>query len=1621
MNYLTLKMRLIFGLIFSFMFSGLGMLHAQVTLTASGGTGTGTFLTVNDAFAAINAGTHQGSVVISINGNTTEPAVAVPLLASGQGTASYSSILIKPTVVSVISATPIATNGAVLVLDGADNVTIDGSITVGGTTRDLTIQNLAANTLTYQYVVRLIGRTTLGLGCVNDVIKNTNIIGSTAGNSGYSGSTVTTTYGIFCAGSTATSTYTSSGFNYDTLLIENNFINNCHVAITVNGSASPNQCDNNLITKNVIGSTTLANSVALRGIYVSQHTNSVISENVISNISVNTSNTVAGIDLAGTASSGCTITRNHISEVASITTSGYGAYGINIQGGSAHVVSNNVIHSIYTTNYSSTSTTFNAFGIRISAGTGIGVYYNSVNIAGNYTTAPTAGAASAAFCVTSTAATFTANNNIFNNITSTVTTGVKAFPSIWLPASYNFLNGNLDNNFYGGTNDADHFVGKIGVTNGTGLYANLGAWKTISQVNNPTNDFSSFPATTAPAPYTSATDLVIPSGTVTPCESGGIAIPALGLPNIDFLGINRPAGSGTLPDIGAYEFSGVLGDFFAPVVVSVSATPTAEQCSPVVHVVTANITDSVGVFSATLAYTYSGVAQTAIPMTLTSGTAQNGTWTGTIPAAATTNVPVTFSVTAADTINNISSAVNGPSYNDGTLTLTAGTDQTITLGSNAILTAVSNNPNETPVFISEVILFKTGTGQGTYPAYIGTGDNDFIELTNFGTTSADISGWQIQLVGATNGTFTIPAGAIIPAGQTAFFGVGSVDASSPTNLFYAMGLTTFSSTSALGVILKKPSGQIQDAFAANSYTFLPASGVTTALWSGNTPSGSGACGYIRTALVDNNLASDWVVTSASALSTPAAQNVAFTPITPAASYVWTPGGATTASITVSPAPVGTYSYAVSYSNGICTVSDTVVVTVVAPITPVADFSGAPLSIAAGANVTFTDLSANLPSSWSWVITPSAGVVYTSGTSSTSQNPVVTFNNAGNYTVQLTASNSAGTDDSIKVNYVIVSACGATVSNTADTDIGNVTFAGINQGTATPVLSNPAATGTYSNFNAGPQASVEKGGFYPISLSQITSGATFYSAWFNVFIDWNGDGVFDPITERAFTSAAATSGTTPTQTGTIAVPSNAVVGPRYMRVILDEGGSATSGPCTSFSYGEIEDYIVNVVCPTTFIAPAAPAVSVCTGSTATLSATSSYSGSIVNWYANATGGSPLATGLSFTSPVLTANTTYYVSDSIHGCGVSLRTPVSVTVNQPSSAVQTVVNCGTYVWPFNGVSYTASGSYVDTIPNALGCDSIVTLNLTINQATSATQTVVNCGAYVWPFNGASYTTSGTYVDTIPNAVGCDSIVTLNLTINQATAATQTVTSCGAYTWSFNGVNYPSSGTYIDTIPNAAGCDSVVTLVLTVNQASASTETVTSCGDYTDNAGMTYTTSGTYIDTLVAANGCDSIVTLNLTIINLDLTVTATSPTLTSNEVGAGASYQWIDCGNGNTPIAGETNASFTATANGSYAVIVTKNNCSDTSACQVVGNIGIDELADVIDAIILPNPAVDFFRVQFDAATQVEMEILDAQGKVVRMKSTIQSNDKIDIRSLEHGVYFVRLTSAEGNRLERIVKN
>lgn len=384
-----------------------------------------------------------------------------------------------------------------------------------------------------------------------------------------------------------------------------------------------------------------------------------------------------------------------------------------------------------------------------------------------------------------------------------------------------------------------------------------------------------------------------------------------------------------------------------------------------------------------------------------------------------------------------------------------------------------------------------------------------------------------------------------------------------------------------------------------------------------------------------------------------------------------------------------------------------------------------------------------------------------------------------------------------------------------------------------------------------------------------------------------------------------------------------------------------------------------------------------------------------------------------------NATHVLSNAV-GCDSIVTLNLTITNN--SFHTDVVAACDSYTW-IDGVTYTENNSTATHIlTNAAGCDSIVSLALTIGADNSGVDVATACESYTW-IDGITYTSSNnSATHTLTNVAGCDSIVQLNLTItNAANTGTDYISACDNYTW-IDGVTYTSSNnsaTYVLT--NVAGCDSTITLDLTLNTSSYETDVITACGEYTWIDGLTYNSSNnSAVYVLTNATGCDSVVTLNLTIPVVDVSIASNLTVLTANQENA--SYQWLDCNNGMTPIPNENGQSFNAQSNGSYAVEITYDNCTDTSACELVSQVGTEDFTKH-KVSIYPNPTNGEFKVLFGmSASNVLYTIYSAEGRVIQQGKLVSGDElNLDLSKESMGIYFLKLNENNETATYKIVKN
>jgi len=355
-------------------------------------------------------------------------------------------------------------------------------------------------------------------------------------------------------------------------------------------------------------------------------------------------------------------------------------------------------------------------------------------------------------------------------------------------------------------------------------------------------------------------------------------------------------------------------------------------------------------------------------------------------------------------------------------------------------------------------------------------------------------------------------------------------------------------------------------------------------------------------------------------------------------------------MSIDPSDDATFWYTTEYSNGGWSWATQIASFVFTPpvvVAPIADFSGSPVSVMEGQNVSFTDLSTNLPTSWSWS--------FPGGTPSTSteKNPVVSYPATGTYSVSLTASNSAGSDAITKANYItvtpfVINYCASKGSNTSSEWINSFSFGSFTK--------TSGSNGGYGDFTS-PAISAESGQSYSLTLTPGYSGRSRSEYWV-IWIDFNMDGDFLDSGESAF-SANAKKGAV---LGTLTIPAG-LEGQTRMRVTMKYNALPSS--CELFTYGEVEDYTLQLSVPV----PQAPVANL-SGTPTIVSVGNSVqftdlsTNDPTSWSWAFTGGTPSSSTAQ--NPLVTYNTvgTFAVSlTATNGVGSNTKTVAGyITVNE-----------------------------------------------------------------------------------------------------------------------------------------------------------------------------------------------------------------------------------------------------------------------------------------------------------------------------------------------------------------------
>jgi hypothetical protein len=333
------------------------------------------------------------------------------------------------------------------------------------------------------------------------------------------------------------------------------------------------------------------------------------------------------------------------------------------------------------------------------------------------------------------------------------------------------------------------------------------------------------------------------------------------------------------------------------------------------------------------------------------------------------------------------------------------------------------------------------------------------------------------------------------------------------------------------------------------------------------------------------------------------------------------------------------------------------------------------------------------------------------------------------------------------------------------------------------------------------------------------------------------------------------------------------------------------------------------------------------------------------------------------------------------------------------------------------------------------------------TSAAITVSAAGTYTVTDNTGCGGTS-TPVTVVVNANPTAPVITANGPVSFCDGENVTLTSSAATgnSWSTAAmtpsITVSEAGTYTVTHTDANGCFAmsapttvVVNEIPTVNAGTDISVcagqpvvlTASGSGTFTWNNGVSqatpFTPETTASYTVTVDNGsCTNTDVVLVTVIPVPVAVATLTNAATLAGTPAGqAAYQWYNCAT-NQPIAGATSATYTATANGSYSVLVTNaSGCNDMSSCVAVSTLGVGEQTADLPITLYPNPTNGKVVVSLGAILSADVTVYDAQGKRISTLDNVQEGTIIDLGSFETGVYVIHVATEQGVHIARIVKN
>lgn len=349
--------------------------------------------------------------------------------------------------------------------------------------------------------------------------------------------------------------------------------------------------------------------------------------------------------------------------------------------------------------------------------------------------------------------------------------------------------------------------------------------------------------------------------------------------------------------------------------------------------------------------------------------------------------------------------------------------------------------------------------------------------------------------------------------------------------------------------------------------------------------------------------------------------------------------------------------------------------------------------------------------------------------------------------------------------------------------------------------------------------------------------------------------------------------------------------------------------------------------------------------------------------------------------------------------------------------TICQGTTYVFGKNSLS--RSGFYSFRLATAQGCDSVRYLQLKVLPSYSDSLLAPICVGDTFRYGQLKFFKEGRYPIRLSTRLGCDSTLLVKIVHYPVQRDTFPVSLCAGDTFRLGRLKYFQTGLYPISLRDRNACDSTLYIKVTRNPRFQVNASQNLCGGRSIRFGsQTLNRSGTYIETFRSRAGCDSVVTLRLNLEQVDTSVTQGGILLSASTNAGIRRYEWVDCATKQV-VSRLSSPFFLPERSGRYAVRIYSDTCVYTSGCHSVQLSTATASVDISSHVqIAPNPTAGNLTLTLPTPLQGQyfLSWYNSAGQQLRHEKTwLSGATNLELSRFPAGLYLLHLQTNDGKKM------